>query len=285
MPPRSLERSRTDLADFLRQRRERLLPADLGLPPGKRRRTPGLRREEVAVLAGVGLTWYTWLEQGRDIGVSEDFLLRLAKVLKLDDADCGHLFMLAHGRPPRAEAYRWPGIRPRVQQLMDEMADRPSCVLNLRWDIIAWNDEADRLFGLARRDPAGRNMLRMTFADPEFRRRLPSWHDEAPGLVEALRRDFALVAEDAGMREFVDDLARVSPDFRKWWGKAQDCPACRGPATILDNGRERRFDQEVLIVDEYRHLRMVVYFETDGTENLTAGRGGPPERPRSGFSG
>ncbi|WP_428699255.1 helix-turn-helix transcriptional regulator [Stappia sp.] len=285
MPPRSLERSRTDLADFLRRRRERLLPADLGLPPGKRRRTPGLRREEVAVLAGVGLTWYTWLEQGRDIGVSEDFLLRLAKVLKLDDAECGHLFMLAHGRPPRAEPYRWPAVRPRVQQLMDEMADRPSCVLNLRWDVIAWNDGADRLFGLTQRDMSGRNMLRMMFADPEFRRRLPSWRDEARGLVEALRRDFALVADDAGMREFVDDLVRVSPDFRKWWAQAQDCPAGRGPATILDNGRERRFDQEVLIVDEYRHLRMVVYFETEEIENLTTDRGGPLERSSPGLSG
>ena len=284
MPSRSLERSRMDLADFLRRRRERLLPADLGLPPGKRRRTPGLRREEVAVLAGVGLTWYTWLEQGREIGVSEDFLLRLAKVLKLDDAECGHLFMLAHGRPPRAEAYHWPAVRPRVQQLMDEMADRPACVLNLRWDVIAWNDEADRLFGLAHRDTAGRNMLRMMFADPEFRQRLPSWHDEAPGLVEALRRDFASVADDAGMRGLVDDLARVSPDFRKWWGKAQDRPACRGPATILDKGGERRFDQEVLIVDEFRHLRMVVYFDRDETGNPRADRDNPLERSSPGPS-
>lgn len=269
MPPRSLERSRTELADFLRRRRERLLPADLGLPPRKRRRTPGLRREEVAALAGVGLTWYTWLEQGRDIGVSEDFLLRLAKVLKLDDAECCHLFMLAHGRPPRAEPYHWPAVRPRVQQLMDEMAGRPSCVLNLRWDVIAWNDEADRLFGLAQRDRVDRNMLRMMFADQEFRRRLPSWRDEAQGVVEALRRDVALVTDDAEMRRFVEDLVSLSPDFRTWWNRPGDRPAGRGPATILDKGRERRFEQEVLTVDEHRHLRMVVYFETDETGNGT----------------
>jgi len=99
-PVKSLARTRRELAEFVRQRRERVTPAEVGLPSGPRRRTPGLRREEVAALAGVGITWYTWFEQGRDINVSETFLLNLSRVLKLNDEDCCHLFMLAQQRPP-----------------------------------------------------------------------------------------------------------------------------------------------------------------------------------------
>ncbi|MEX5452403.1 helix-turn-helix domain-containing protein, partial [Stutzerimonas stutzeri] len=100
MADRSLKRTRKDLSDFLLHHRRKLTPADVGLPSTERRRTPGLRREEVAALAGVGLSWYTWFEQGRDIHVSEKFLLNIAYALKLDDAECSHLFLLAHRRPP-----------------------------------------------------------------------------------------------------------------------------------------------------------------------------------------
>lgn len=96
----SLKRTRNELGEFLKACRARLTPADVGLPNGSRRRTPGLRREEVAALSGVGLTWYTWLEQGRDIGVSSNFLESLARALKLDAAERRHLFLLAHARPP-----------------------------------------------------------------------------------------------------------------------------------------------------------------------------------------
>lgn len=265
MQRRSLERTRTELAGFLRARRQRLAPADVGLPSGRRRRTPGLRREEVAALAGVGLTWYTWLEQGREIGTSEDFLLRLAKVLQLDDAECCHLFLLAQQRPPPAEAYHWPVVRPRVQQLMDEIDPRPAYVLNLRWDVIAWNDAAGHLFGFPLKDPADRNMLRMAFADPGLRRRLPAWQSQAPMLVEAFRRDLALVPDDADMLQLAEELKTLSPDFRRWWGGALDCPPMRGPEFVSDGDTDRRFEHEVLTVDEHRHLRMVICFEKTGS--------------------
>ena len=117
-PVRTLDRTRQELSEFLLYHRRKLGPADVGLPATGRRRTPGLRREEVAALAGVGLTWYTWFEQGRDIGVSESFLLNVARALKLDDAECCHLFLLAHRRPPPAEVHQWPSVTPLIQQLM-----------------------------------------------------------------------------------------------------------------------------------------------------------------------
>lgn len=112
MPPRTLNRTRQELADFLRMKREKLSPQAVGLPSGTRRRTPGLRREEVAALAGVGLTWYTWLEQGREINASVEFLEDLARVLKLDATERYHLFLLAHQRPPVVAGHQWCQVTP-----------------------------------------------------------------------------------------------------------------------------------------------------------------------------
>ncbi|MCD9033120.1 helix-turn-helix transcriptional regulator [Luteimonas sp. Y-2-2-4F] len=263
MDPRHLARRRPELAAFLQQHRRRLRPADAGLPAGGRRRTLGLRREEVAALAGVGLTWYTWFEQGRDIGVSEDFLLRVAKALRLDDDECGHLFLLAHRRPPPPEAYHWPEVAPRVQQLLDELA-RPAYVINLRWDAVAWNAAADALFGFAGREREARNLLRMVFADPALRRRLPDWEEDAPRLLSHFRCDLAVAPDDPGMRALIEALQALSPQFRRWWAAP---PAIsghrRGIGTVEDpQGRRRRFAHELLTVDAHRHLRMIVYFET-----------------------
>ena len=161
------------------------------MPSAGRRRTPGLRREEVAALAGVGLTWYTWFEQGRDIQVSESFLLKVAKALKLDDAECGHLFLLAHRRLPPAEAYQWPSVNRLIQTLLDDLVTRPAYVANLRWDIVAWNKAADDLFDFAGRAQPDRNIIRLIFTDPDFRRRCPRWSYEAPKVLSQFRCDLA----------------------------------------------------------------------------------------------
>lgn len=262
MATRSLERTRKELSDFLRHHRQRVSPAEVGLAAGRRRRTPGLRREEVAALAGVGLSWYTWLEQGREIGVSEDFLLRLAKVLRLDDAECAHLFVLAHRRPPPAEPYHWPVVSPRIQLLMNDWRDRPAYVQNLRWDVIAWNAAGDGLFGFSRKTPPDRNMLRMVFADPDLRRRLPAWAEDAPQLIEALRRDLALVPDDPAMLRLIDDLETLSPDFRRWWNGPPGRGPARGLTALAGDDGTLRLQHEVLTVDEHRHVRMVVHFHT-----------------------
>lgn len=260
MPGRSLKRTRKELSDFLRQHRERVMPSDVGLPSGGRRRTAGLRREEVAALAGVGITWYTWFEQGREIGVSEAFLLRVARILKLDDAECCHLFLLAHQRPPPPEAHHSPSVSPLVQRMMDDLAAHPAYVTNLRWDIVAWNAVADCLLGLSAKPPTARNVLRMVFTDPDLRRRLPAWPADAPQLLEGFRRDLALAPRDPAMLSLVEELQKLSPQFRDWWARPSEHAPSRGVTSVLADTGSVALQHEVLTVDEHRHLRMVVYF-------------------------
>lgn len=261
MIERSLNRTKNELSEFLTRHRKKLTPADVGLPSHGRRRTPGLRREEVAAKAGVGLTWYTWFEQGRDIQVSEKFLLSVAHALKLDDAECCHLFLLAHKRPPPPEAHHWSTVTPLIQQMMDDLATRPAYVLNLRWDVIAWNAAADALFAFSARQREVRNILRMVFADPDMRRRLPAWRNDAPKLLAQFRYDFAVAPQDPAMLALLKELNGLSADFRRWWEAPDSEEARRGIGSVLTANAERQeFRHEMLVVDEHRHLRMVVYF-------------------------
>lgn len=259
---RTLARTRSDLSDFLVRHRAKLTPSDVGLPITGGRRTPGLRREEVAQLAGVGLTWYVWFEQGRDIQVSESFLLKVSKALRLDDAECSRLFLLAHGRPPRPEAYQWPSVGPRIQQLLDDLVARPAYVLNLRWDVIAWNRAADGLFGFSGRDKDDRNVMRLVFADPDMRHRLPAWQEDAPRLLAQFRADLATAPDDPAMLTLIDELKTLSHEFRKWMEQPGMDRYGRGLGSVLDaQGARQDFAHETLLVDEHRHLRMIVYFE------------------------
>lgn len=254
-------RNRDALSTFLVQQRNRLTPADVGLPAGGRRRTAGLRREEVAALAGVGLTWYTWFEQGREIRVSESFLLGVARALRLDDAQCSHLFHLAHRRPPPPEAHQSTVVGPLTQRLLDELPARPAYVMNLRWDVVAWNAAADALFDLGGRPAGARNILRMVFADPEMRPRLPAWREDAPGLLAQFRYHFAVAPDDPAMQALVADLGALSPDFRRWWKAPSGEVARHGTSAVLGAAGERLdYVHETLLVDEHRHLRLVVYF-------------------------
>lgn len=260
MARRTLRRNRPELSDFLRHHRERLSPGDAGLPETSRRRTRGLRREEVAALAGVGLTWYTWFEQGRDIGVSEAFLLNISRALKLSDAECCHLFLLAHRRPPPADIYDWPTINARIQSVMDELATKPAYVINLGWDVVAWNAAADRLFGFSSRDRLDRNFLRMVFADPELRKRHTSFREEGPRLIANFRYDLAVAPENPALLSLVAELKRLSPEFRRWWGEPALGEYSRGIGSLLDGDAQLTFEHEMMTVDEHRHLRLIVYF-------------------------
>lgn len=255
-------RKRKELSEFVTNCRKRLVPGDVGLPTTRRRRTPGLRREEVAALAGVGLTWYTWFEQGRDIQVSESFLLGVAKALKLDDDECHHLFLLAHQRPPPSEACQWQSVTPLIQQLLDDLTTRPAYVANLRWDVVAWNAAADALFGFSARTRPNRNVIRMVFADPDFRRRLSAWREEASKLVAQFRCDLATAPEDPAMLGLIDELKRVSPDFRRWFEQPGIETCGQGIGTVLtSNNTHLHFTHEILTVDTHRHLKMIVYFQ------------------------
>ncbi|MCL6323851.1 helix-turn-helix transcriptional regulator [Pectobacterium polaris] len=256
---RTLERTRHDLAAFLRARRERVSPADVGLPSGGRRRTPGLRREEVAALAGVGLTWYTWLEQGRDIGVSAAFLDSLARVLKLDAAERRHLFLLAHERPPAEPGKTWCVVPPLVRRLMHDLAPHPAYILNLRWDVLTFNEPANQLFSFDAHPSERRNLLWLLFTDPLLHERFIDWERQAPQMLSSFRRDFARATQEADIHELVDELEQVSPDFKTWWRQHEVHAPCSGVRQLMINGKAEAFEHTSLTIDEDRHLRLVVY--------------------------
>ncbi|AQU81318.1 MULTISPECIES: helix-turn-helix transcriptional regulator [unclassified Halomonas] len=257
---RTLTRTREDLAEFLRKHREKITPEEVGLPRGRRRRTPGLRREEVAALAGVGLTWYTWLEQGRDISVSAAFLDNLSKTLKLDAAERRHLFLLAHQRLPAELGKTWCSVPPLIQQLMDDLPTRPAYILNLRWDVLAWNAAADKLFNFSAHTPERRNMLWLIFTDPVMRRLLASWEEQVSQMLSSFRRDFARAAQDTAIDGLVEELTKVAPEFKAWWKTQEINAPCQGVRYLhLEEIGDVALEHTTLTVDEERHLRLVYY--------------------------
>lgn len=261
---RTMERTRTELAAFLLARRERLSPADVGLPSGGRRRTPGLRREEVAALAGVGLTWYTWLEQGREIGVSAAFLDSLARVLKLDAGERRHLFLLAHDRPPAEPGKTWCVVPPLVTRLMHDLAPHAAYVLNLRWDVLVFNAPADGLFGFSGYPAERRNLLWMLFTDPALRERFADWEQQAAQMLASFQRDFARANQQSDIQALVGALQKASPEFNQWWRQHDVQAPCNGVRQLMVDGKAEGFEHTTLTIDADRHLRLVVYARVQG---------------------
>jgi transcriptional regulator with XRE-family HTH domain len=206
------------LADFLRRRRELVQPEDVGLPSGGRRRTPGLRREEVAQLSGVGATWYTWLEQGRDVRASMEVLEAIARALRLTPAERTHLILLGRGEeapPCKAPAER---VSPTLRRLIENLDAAPAQVLGRRWDYLAWNRPACALFGDFGSIPkAARNHLWLTFMDPKRREMFPDWEKVARLAVAKFRADSARHIGDPSFEELIQALRQRSPTFCKMW--------------------------------------------------------------------
>lgn len=214
----SFDPRQKEFGDFLRSRRARLTPASVGLPDGFRRRTPGLRREEVALLAGVGTTWYTWLEQGRQVRPSIEVLGAIAKALRLDQAERQHLFTLADLPPPAPPAAGPERVPDAVVRMLDSMRDQPAYVLGRRWDILAWNAAAANVFGdFARLQGDARNLMHMMFANPAHRRLLSDWDELAPQTLAMFRADSAQYAGDPDFERLIAMLKRQSPEFAAWW--------------------------------------------------------------------
>jgi transcriptional regulator with XRE-family HTH domain len=208
---------RQELADFLRSRRRQLAPAEAGLAAGGNRRTPGLRREEVALLAGVSHTWYTWLEQGRDIHPSRQVLDALARTLRLSPAEHEYLLRLGgHG----AARTRDPGtaLPPHLQRLLDALGDSPGFVLTAGWSIVGWNSAYERFYpGVAAVPPARRNLLELVFTDPAVRALLGDWATDSRRFLAQFRADVGARSADADVVDLVDRLGRASPAFRAGW--------------------------------------------------------------------
>jgi transcriptional regulator with XRE-family HTH domain len=215
----SEERRREELADFLRKRRAHLKPEEVGLPSGGRRRTPGLRREEVAHLAGVGTTWYTWLEQGRDVRASLDVLEAISRALRLTPAERTHLVLLGRGEvpPPCKSDER---VSPTVKRLIENLGANPAYVIGRRWDYLAWNAAACAILGDFEDVPrAARNHLWMHFMDPARREMFPDWSRSARLMAAKFRADHAHHIGDPTFDELVTTLRKSSPEFCKLWGK------------------------------------------------------------------
>ncbi len=215
---------RSELAAFLKSRRARLSPADVGLPadsePG-RRRTPGLRREEVAELSGVGLTWYTWLEQGRNIPASPQVVGALARALRLSADEHRHLRDLA-GLPPSvpADSPGDDGVPVRLQRLVDAVTPNAASIYDVHFDYVVWNEPYRRI----RHDPAGlvvdrRNLLWMMFTDAENRSRMTTWDRAARVLLSQFRAAAGRHPGDPRFAELVAALTEASPQFRDWWAE------------------------------------------------------------------
>ncbi|MFI8238763.1 helix-turn-helix domain-containing protein [Streptomyces sp. NPDC085866] len=210
-----------DLGDFLRSRRARIQPEEVGLPVHGRRRVPGLRREEVAQLAGVSVDYYIRLEQGRGPGgVSDAVLDAIARVLRLDETEHTYLRTVARPRGRRERRERRPAaprVRPGVQLLLDSMVRTPAFVLGRRMDVLAWNALGDAVGGFSRMAPAERNMPRQVFLDPAARELYPEWAAVAAQTVANLRIGAGRYADDAALCALVGELSLKSEDFRRLW--------------------------------------------------------------------
>jgi transcriptional regulator with XRE-family HTH domain len=194
-PARTLK----ELADFLRTRRARLQPADVGLPPGLRRKTAGLRREEIAQLANVSVTWYTWLEQGRAIQVSEQVLESLAHALLLHADEKAHLFFLARQTLPPDSVSRQETVSPLLQRFLDQLEPNPAYLTGRRWDLLAWNRAACVVLGeVDAFAPEQRNILRLVFTDQEFRQRVVDWEVVAQRVLAQFRLSSGCATGDPG---------------------------------------------------------------------------------------
>ena len=209
------------LADFLRKRRASLSPSEVGLPPGIRRRTPGLRREEVAQLAYMGISWYVWLEQGRDVHPSAQVLESLAQALRLTPHERRHLFLLAGQPLPPPVSPAEESVSPALLQVLSDLNPTPAYVMGRRHDFLAWNKAADALFAISdtisdASSPFARNFVWRLFTSPTMRER-PNWEQVARATLAEFRTASARYPGDPWFEDLVEDLKHVSPEFCQWW--------------------------------------------------------------------
>ncbi|GCD98025.1 helix-turn-helix transcriptional regulator [Embleya hyalina] len=256
---------RTELGAFLRSRRERRTPEEVGLPPGLRRRTPGLRREEVALLAGVGVTWYTWLEQGRPINASIQVLDAVARTLGLDPAERTHLYRLAQvpwevASPPGAT------LPAEIQEILDTLVPHPAAVYNARYDVLAWNDAYSRLFpSLAEMPIEERNAIWATFTSRETCNPFIDRAYEEPRMVAELQTAFARHVGEPEWESFVSRLADASAEFARLWARREVNSGSRHIKRLLHVTVGRLDLAATRLQLNVPETRMMVYTPADDT--------------------
>jgi transcriptional regulator with XRE-family HTH domain len=235
----------------------------VGLPKRARRRTPGLRREEVADLAGVGVTWYTWLEQGRAIRVSTEVLTGIARALQLEPAERAHLFRLAGHAPPSPEPAT-AGISPRLRRVLDHWDPFPAHVTGRRRDVLSWNRASEAINAWSLLPEDQRNLLRFTFMVPLARRLLVEWEHEAALTVAALRAEAGGDLGEPDYQALIAELLEASPDFAAIWAR-QDVRGRLGGLKHFQHPKIGRFDLEFTAfqVAEQPALRLYLYTPAD----------------------
>jgi len=248
------------LGTFLKNRRAKLDPAAFGFPP-ERRRTQGLRREEVAQRANISPTWYTWLEQGRGGAPSADVLDRIARALMLTDVEREHLFLLGLGRPPEVRYRKDEGVTPRLRRVLDALEPSPALIRTATWDVVAWNRAATAMLGdYGALPPEQRNVLRLMFLDPRARDAQYDWDSVARFVVSAFRVDAARAGAAAEVEPLVNELCGLSPEFKAMWrdndvrGTSEHVKHIRHP--VLG---PLAFEYSAFAVDGRPDLSLVIY--------------------------
>ncbi len=252
---------RRELTHFLRNRRARLSPAEFGFSLNGRRQTLGLRREEVAALAGVGLTWYTSFEQGKDIRVSTFFLERLARALRFTEAERVHLFTLAQQRlPPLPKFGPRPQTDERLQLILDAI-ECPAYARNSRFDVIAWNVANTCIFGDFDSIPQEeRNVMWLMFARSYHRRNMPDWEMDARNLVAKFRMNFGQAVKSDGYSALISKLEIVSPEFARLWAQHDVSDLGEGVTRFLSPRLgELRFQHYTMAPEFLPDLRIIIY--------------------------
>ncbi|WP_406459891.1 helix-turn-helix transcriptional regulator [Streptomyces sp. NBC_01622] len=266
------QRRRPELASFLRSRRARVTPHDVGMPPGFRRRTPGLRREEVAQLSGVGVTWYTWLEQGRPINASAQVLDAVARTLRLDAPEREHLYHLAevpYAHPPEVITQ---SVGPEIQGILDALDPRPAVVYNARYDILATNAPYRTVFWLEPLSPGPMpNALWKLFTVPEEECPLLYRETELPVMVATLRSAYGVHTGEPVWEDFIRGLSAASPLFRRLWESGDVAEPGRRVKTFRHTEvGEMRMTSVSLSVNGMPECRIVVYTPADEETRLRA---------------
>lgn len=255
-----LPRSRGELGDFLRSRRERLSPAVAGLTVSATRRTPGLRREEVAVLAGVGVSWLTRIEQGRAGSVSAEVLRALADALRLSPAERDHLHHLAGVHLPRPDVPA--DLDPSHRRLVDGLAPNPAYLLDPNWDVAAWNEPEAELFPLLRSAGGRPNLLRLFLEHPDLPTTIADWEDEVVRLVRQFRaHTTAFPSPD--LDRLVEELQAEHPRFVAAWDRRDVEPLAPHSRRIQHPDGDRTFDQHRLPLPDHPGWLLVLFVRTD----------------------
>lgn len=260
-----------ELADFLKTRRAKISPSQVGLSAATRRRTSGLRREEVAQLAGISITWYTWLEQGRAIHVSPQVIESLSKVLLLNKQERIHLYLLSNQPLPTDIPEYKETVSPILQHVLDSLIFSPSLVMDQRWNVIAWNEAARVVLGnFSEMSVRQRNIVWAMFTDNAYKQLFVDWNLHAKGLLGKFRSTCDQYIEDFWLVQFINDLKIQSTEFNLWWplheiqSKSEVYKQLKHPtAGILD------FEVSKFDISDNSGLTLIVHTPLSGTDTNT----------------